>query len=811
MKPPPRSRPRPAPAVEPVPTRTVAPDISPRAALVLGVLFALALYALSIPNWATHFPGSERTDMNRAYRHFLAFAFGSLREGTVPLWNPFIFCGSPFLPNTGATVLQPLNALLFLALPLPLSVNIVVAIHSVILALGAAWYARVRGCGGSAMLLAAMAASGGALLPTRAYAGHFTIVCTAAWIPAVFCAQELVFRRGMRFTPLLGLLSGMMFLGGHLQYAYYAALLMGLHWVAFGFLSVDSPRLPWFRRQAAAQAVAGLVAFGLGAAEILTVLDGLGGSARRAVTETWWPRFFAFPPENLLTLVAPGAFGSGHEYFGRWYWWEVCYYVGIAGFAFSVLHVARGARQRRPDPLAVVSAVAVMLAIGGYVPGLSTVMSWVPGWSTFRGHAKIGGFALALLPVMGALGFQWIRDGGSRRGLVAGAAAFGAAGLVALVAHLAMTRGFWERWILSPGMAAERMGFTNPVESAVPELAGRALAASQSSLMLAVALSVGGAALLVLRTRMAAGIWSVAFLLLTGADLAVFAVPVLAENFRPRPSRTSLPAGAQDWLRPQAADARLEIPVGGRVNEGMTDGIPAFGGNDVNVTRYYDTLCNAYFGSDSGHPHLDVAPSHDHPLLDAANVRYLALPSPQAPGDPGQMENAGTYDEWTLWRRRSCLPRAYVVGKARWTGDSEKQILDGLMLLQNVRREVLLVGNSPAGTAPEESFDAVSAPVKYDGLYRASIRAPRGGWLVLADGYSPRWTATVNGNKAVVLRANSAFRAVRVSAGDEVVFVYRNPAFVTGAAITMLTWIGLIGFGCALLFRRQSASSTRSA
>jgi hypothetical protein len=344
----------------------------------------------------------------------------------------------------------------------------------------------------------------------------------------------------------------------------------------------------------------------------------------------------------------------------------------------------------------------------------------------------------------------------------------------------------------------------------VPELARRALAASQFSLMLAVALSVAGAALVLLRHRMAAGIWSVAFLFLIGADLGVFSAPILAENFRPPPSLTSLPVAAQDLLKPQAADARVEIPVGGRVNEGMTDGIPAFGGNDVNVTRYYDTLCNAYFGADSGHPHLDVAPSHDHPLLDAANVRYLALPTPQPPGDPGQFEKVGTYGDWNLWRRQSCLPRAYVVGKARWVGDSEKQILDGLMLLQNLRREVLLVGNSPASTAAEDSFDAVAAPVKYRGLYRAEIRAPKGGWLVLADGFSPRWTATINGNHAPVFRANSAFRAVRVSAGDEVVFKYRNPAFVAGAIITVLTWIGLIGFGIGFLLRRRPGGSLQT-
>ena len=47
-----------------------------------------------------------------------------LRDGSIPLWNPNLFMGAPFLANSQAGVLYPLNWPLWWLLPTPYAVRV---------------------------------------------------------------------------------------------------------------------------------------------------------------------------------------------------------------------------------------------------------------------------------------------------------------------------------------------------------------------------------------------------------------------------------------------------------------------------------------------------------------------------------------------------------------------------------------------------------------------------------------------------------------------------------------------------------------
>ena len=79
------------------------------------------------------------------------------------------------------------------------------------------------------------------------------------------------------------------------------------------------------------------------------------------------------------------------------------------------------------------------------------------------------------------------------------------------------------------------------------------------------------------------------------------------------------------------------------------------------------------------------------------------------------------------------------------------------------------------------------------------------GFVVLVDGYDPGWRATVDGAAETVLRANVAFRAVRVGAGRHVVeLVYRPRPVLFGLALTAM------GVVAALVIAARSSPPGRT-
>jgi uncharacterized membrane protein YfhO len=62
------------------------------------------------------------------------------------------------------------------------------------------------------------------------------------------------------------------------------------------------------------------------------------------------------------------------------------------------------------------------------------------------------------------------------------------------------------------------------------------------------------------------------------------------------------------------------------------------------------------------------------------------------------------------------------------------------------------------------------------------------GYVVLVDGWDAGWRATVDGVATPLLRANVAFRAVRVTAGHHVIdYSYRPPGLAAGLLISTVS------------------------
>ena len=146
------------------------------------------------------------------------------------------------------------------------------------------------------------------------------------------------------------------------------------------------------------------------------------------------------------------------------------------------------------------------------------------------------------------------------------------------------------------------------------------------------------------------------------------------------------------------------------------------------------------------------------------------------------------------------MPRAFVVQKAIFkSNDSEI-----LMSLKNQsfdwRSSVILWGGNGSIQFPTAKSEA--RILDYQPTYvKIAVNTTNPGFIVLSDTYYPGWAAYLNGARVPILRANYAFRAIKLSDGHSTVeFKYEPLSVYLGTAITFIALIIIIA---ASLWRRK--------
>lgn len=254
------------------------------------------------------------------------FARDELLQGRLPLWQPYILSGTPFLAAGQSSALYPLN-LLWLLMPATAAYGWYTVISLWIAGLGMFLLARVLGIGRAGALIAAL---------TYELSGWFLggflftmILATSIWLPWLLASIELTIRR----APLMGrpaslpwvalgaVLLGVAVLGGHLEALYFTLLVMGFYaaWRLIAqaihhFRSDLAPLTPLLTSALWLLALLGL-GLALGAVQILPGYELASQSARIGGDTLEEILGFAYPTRHLLAFLMPNFYGNpGHHF-----------------------------------------------------------------------------------------------------------------------------------------------------------------------------------------------------------------------------------------------------------------------------------------------------------------------------------------------------------------------------------------------------------------------------------------------------------------------------------------------------------------
>jgi hypothetical protein len=315
----------------------------------------------------------------------------------VPLWNPYLFMGAPFLANSQAGVLYPPNWPLAW-LDAPVAVKVAILAHLMWAAIGTYLYSRnaLRLRGSSAFLSAVVFALGGYL---TAQVEHVNQLQGLAWLPWLFWLWQRAVDgpHPIRAALGLGAALAMQLLAGHTQSAFITVV--GLGMVAI-YRAVTCARARDGRGAAwavGALAVGGLFAGLLAAAQLLPTLELAGLSPRSGGLGFLDAVSFSIHPALLGRAFLP-AYGQSGPLFSE--------YVAAPGIVALVLAVVAVLDRRHETmvPFALLAALGVFLALGAYNPVYWGLVRFVPGFDMFRAPARwlaLWGFGVAILAGMG--------------------------------------------------------------------------------------------------------------------------------------------------------------------------------------------------------------------------------------------------------------------------------------------------------------------------------------------------------------------------------------------------------------------------
>lgn len=742
-----------------------------RPALVAAGVFALWPTVLALPMLAGMWLASPMSDQYNASVPFQAWSAEWLgRTGHLPLWNPEIFGGLPFVAAGSGDIFYP-TWLLRLLVPATSAGNFSFYVHYILAGLFTYLLLRRLHVSWTGSVIGGLAYELSGLIASYPSPGHDGKLFASTMLPLMLLGLLLALRdRRWQGYAILSIATALTLLG-HFQIAYYSLIVAGLFALYLtleeaGDAGGGGARV--LRLGLALGAV--LVGFGVAAIQILPFFEYIPFSPRAQGYHGFvGSTSYAIPWHHVPELFLKNFVGESRNgtYWGTNGLKLHSEYLGLPVIALAALGITTRERRRLVLWVGGIGLLFLLIALGAGTPFYRLWWAVMPLVKKTRAPGMALYVVALVTATLAALGVERALKGEGRR-LMTPALVVG--GIVALLAVTGAFGHLAESLAANPSAAAANQG-----------------AILWGALTSALALAASAALLGVGQGRLTPRLTALTLILIVGADLWLnarqfwtYTKPYQRDPLTDRLSATPLPYRV------------LNLPGQG-VYPGstlMAFGIPEVFGYHGNELRYYDDL----WDRENGWRNLSVLS-----LWDLWAVRYAVLPAgPRSmdsiPGFRRILDSVTTFDggRANLFERITPAPYARVVPEAV-QADSATVVPTLVDPRMDYSRIVLFTKDQPVIPAPINRMPAPSPA-------RASVTAwepggmtvtldpvpPQRSYLVIAENWYPDWEARVDGQPTPVLRGDYTLITVALPAGaKQVELTFHSKLYDVGKAITV--------------------------
>ena len=751
------------------------------AVIIISLIAACAIF---FPCWngnliySGDFSGSDLLDMNFPRRVLAAQA---IKSGHIPHWTSALSCGLPLLAEGQAGVFYPFGIIPFLLLPPVAACNAAIIITLAIAS--SCGYALGRSCGlskgASAVTGLAYGFSSAFLFRLK----HLNMVQSIAWLPLSWALVLQYLKTRRHVWPLsLAAVWCLQILAGHPHVTYISAISSIMLAVFYscaaiidekrhkqnaGDKSANKPATNGWKNLAAALLVfilCGIGAAALGAIQLLPTYELSANSVRSGAVEKKDLNNYPFTAACLTRLINPYKDGNPAIGFAdidiskQGVFWENTVYIGI----IPLILILGSFKKWQTEKTAIILVAAVSLAASLSPTGLTYdfFRAVCPGFDKFRFPCRFlipFTCSLALMAGFGAENLlSWPGQLTKKGSIFKNAAA--AAILLLTFANLYWVNSQYQSYL--PAEAA------NPPES----IANKGRTASPGA---------GIAWQCFFRNSGWKGSEDKIsdFGKILPADLcAIWGVNSISDHV--------LFEGGMAQERILRLNAAILKGCDFRTPGTMTISRPA-----INIMQR--------MGADQLTSFMPII-SEDNSLLSATAYNAGNLPqalacsleaSPRVRLASRVIEEPQSLDmAINIFQSKIFDPSFMVMLKgSSAAGSSDANIS------QEAQKESALKGQG-SGTGGSAAIISET-----DNRITIDVQAEQAGYVVLLDTWYPGWKAFIDGKEAEIIRADIAFRAVKVTEGHHTVkFIYKSAYFTAGLAISIISliiWISAMYLG----------------
>lgn len=344
------------------------------------------------------------------YYDKLFFVKSIINYHQIPLWNPFIFSGTPFLVNPQTAVFYP-TTLLFLLFPTYSLFGFLFSLDIFLAGIFTFIYCKSIRLSTFAAILSSISFMFSGALITLFIPGHLVVLDPVIWFPvSLTLTGRIINKQTFSNISFLAIVTALIILGGHIQLSFYLLAIVSMY-LLFMLVTnyINNKNFKLLFKTFLCFCISILLGMGISSIQLLSAFEFASLSDRAAGVTFEFASSFSIHPYQFISVVLPHFFGDNLVFWGKANFSASSIYIGVSSLFFIFFSFLK--KNKYVIFFSILAFFTFLYATGEHMPLFPLLYSLFTKFNSFRVPSRALYFFVFALSVISGFGIQNFLDG----------------------------------------------------------------------------------------------------------------------------------------------------------------------------------------------------------------------------------------------------------------------------------------------------------------------------------------------------------------------------------------------------------------